>query len=441
MTNRKDYPIYKILETKSKFFCPAKWTELYLYLNHGSSNSCHHPIPHKIPEHLLDDPAVLHNTPHKLEMQQLMLDGHRPDECHMCWHIEDSNPAAISDRIVKSQGWQDHIADLKIDPHYVPPMIEVVFDNYCNLSCSYCDSGQSSSWAAKIHKNPLQLDTDHRHLYSKIHIDPGSTSPAHLDAWLRWWPSIKHQVQLIRVSGGEPLISKNFWKFVDSMGKAPDLKLAINSNFSVDQHHVKKLAELASNFSSVTIGASIDATGSIAEYSRQGLDYSKFINNVEYWCSETPDNCSIYLQSTVNLLNVWGLTDKFDLNLQLRQRYPGRIKDLYCTVVRNPEFQSIGILPEHIKLKLHTDIQSWTIKNAQYLNKNELIYINKIIGYLVDSPRPMHNFTNQQLEIDFAKFLQYYDSSSKHKYQDVYPTEFNEWIQKIQTHETMHHSN
>ena len=240
---------------------------------------------------------------------------------------------------------------------------------------------------------------------------------------------------------GEPLISKNFWKFVDSMGTAPNLKLAVNSNFSVDQNYIKKLAKLASNFSSVNIGASIDATGSMAEYARQGLDYSKFIDNIEYWCSETPANCSIYLQSTVNLLNVWGLTDKFDLNIQLRQRYPERIKNLYCTVVRNPEFQSIGILPEYIKLKLHTDIQNWTTKNSQYLTDIELIYINKIIGYLINSPNPMHNFTNQQLEIDFAKFLQYYNNSSRHKYQDVYPIEFIEWIQKIQTYETMHHSN
>ena len=432
MTDRKDYPIYQVLESKSKFFCPAKWTELYLYLNHGNSNSCHHPIPHKIPEHLLDNPAVLHNTPHKLKMQQLMMEGHRPDECHMCWHIEDSSPTAVSDRIIKSQHWQDHIADLKVDPHYVPAMVEVVFDNYCNLTCSYCDSGQSTSWATKIHKNPLQLETDHRQLYSKIHIDPGTTNPAYLDAWLKWWPTIKHQVQKIKVSGGEPLISKNFWKFVDSMGAAPTLNLAINSNFSVDSAHVKKLARLASNFNSVNIGASLDATGPMAEYARQGLDYNKFISNIDYWCSETPENCSIYLQSTVNILNVWGLTNKFDLNIQLRQRYPGRVKDLYCTVVRSPEFQSIVILPTHLKLKLHTDMQTWVHNNKQHLTDSELVYINKIIGYLVNNPAPMHSFTNRQLEIDFVKFLQYYDKSSKHKYQDVYPEEFVEWIHTIQ---------
>jgi organic radical activating enzyme len=431
MTDRKDYTIHKILETKSEFFCPAKWTELYLYLNHGNSNSCHHPIPHEIPKELLDDPAVLHNTPHKLKMQQLMLDGHRPDECHMCWHIEDADSAAISDRILKSQKWQQHIQDLTIDPHYVPSLIEVVFDNYCNLTCSYCDSGQSSSWATKIHSEPLLLETDQRQLYSKIHIAPGTTKSEYLDAWLRWWPTIQDQVEIIRVSGGEPLISKNFWKFVDSMGTVNKLDLAINSNLSVDSKYVKRLADRAGDFSSISIGASIDATGAVAEYARQGLDYSKFIANIEYWCSETPSNCSIYLQSTVNILNVWGLTDKFDLGIQLRQRYPGRVTDLYCTVVRSPEFQSIGILPAHLKLKLHKQMQSWAAKNGQYLTSEELIYIHKIISYLANAPISNHHFTQRQLEIDFVKFLQYYDHTSKQKYQDVYPAEFVEWVHTL----------
>lgn len=133
------------LDKRSKFFCPAKWTELYLYLNHGNTNSCHHPIPHRIPKELLDDPYVLHNTPFKLQQQQLMVNGQRPEECHMCWHIEDADPNVVSDRFVKSVMWQDQIETLTVDKHSIPNLIEVVFDNLCNLTCSYCDSGQSSA--------------------------------------------------------------------------------------------------------------------------------------------------------------------------------------------------------------------------------------------------------------------------------------------------------
>jgi sulfatase maturation enzyme AslB (radical SAM superfamily) len=438
MTSRKDYPIYQVLEEKSTFFCPAKWTELFLYLNHGSSNSCHHPIPHAIPQELLSNPAVLHNTPHKLKMQQLMLDGHRPDECHMCWHIEDSDPDAVSDRILKSQHWKDRIADLKVDTEYVPPFIEVVFDNYCNLTCSYCDSGQSSSWAAKIHKHPLPLTTDHRELYSKIHIAPGTTKQDYLEAWLKWWPTIRDQVQTLKISGGEPLMSKNFWRFVESLGVAPNLAIAINSNFSVDSELVKRFASYAPNFRRVTISASIDATGNIAEYARQGLDYQQFLDNIHYWCSDTSDNCYLKLQSTVNVLNVWGLTDKFALNIHMRQLYPARVLDFYSTIVRAPEFQSISLLPTATKQKLGHQIQTWINANAESLTPVEKVLANKTVSYLMHNPEPMHKFEQRQLELDFVTFLVYYNQTSKLQYQDVYPKEFLEWIETI---ETMHNTN
>jgi hypothetical protein len=437
----KQYAVIPLLEKKSKFFCPAKWTELFLYLNHGTSNSCHHPLPHEIPIELLSDPAVLHNTPHKLEQQRLMMNGIRPNECHMCWHIEDSNPSAVSDRIIKSQQWQDKISDLDVDPDYVPPFIEVVFDNYCNLSCSYCDSGQSSSWAAKVHTQPLQLKSDHRQLYSKIHIAPGTTKQEYLDAWVKWWPQIRDRVQMLKISGGEPLMSKNFWHFVKSLGTAPNLTIAINSNCSVDIKYLKRFAEYAPNFRKVIISASIDATGDIAEYSRQGLDYKQFLTNVEYWCSETLGNCFLKLQSTVSILNVWGLTDKFDLNIQLRKKYPDRVLDFYSTVVRAPEFQSVLLLPDTIKHTIGHKIQHWIENNKQLLTNSEQVFANKTVGYLLDNPVPQHNFDNRVLEIDFVKFLQYYNSSSKLKYQQIYPTEFLDWIQTINNYETMHNTN
>mgnify|MGYP003678129579 CR=1 FL=1 len=106
---RSENKTYQKLKEKSEFFCTAKWNELYLYLNHGLTNSCHHPIPQEIPK-----------------------------ECHMCWHIEDSDPNAISDRLIKSSEDMDDIEILSPDVSHKPKFVEVVFDNVCNLSCSYC---------------------------------------------------------------------------------------------------------------------------------------------------------------------------------------------------------------------------------------------------------------------------------------------------------------
>lgn len=427
---KNKFPIIPILEQKSEFFCPAKWTELFLYLNHGLSNSCHHPIPHEIPAHLLSDPYVLHNTPHKLKMQEQMMQGQRPDECHMCWHIEDSNPDVASDRVVKSQRWADEIAELKPDPHYIPKTIEVVFDNYCNLNCSYCDAGQSSSWATKVAQQPLLLETDYRQLYSKVHIVPGSTKSEYLDAWLKWWPEIKHKVDMIKVSGGEPLMSPNLWKFIESTTTAENTFLSVNSNFSVKQQLVDKFIKSTTGFKQIQVGASVDAVGPIAEYARQGLDYNLFISNVKRYLDTTDSKYQLYLQSTINVFSVWGFVDKLTLFLELKRQYPGRIS-MYSTVVRFPEFQSVLLLPKEQTQQLGDIVSEWLEKNKNELSLNEQSMVDKVAKYLQYRPLPANNLDQDKLKLDLKKFLLYYNTSAVHNYRDIYPIEFITWIDSI----------
>jgi organic radical activating enzyme len=428
MNKRSDYPVYQLLEKRGNFFCPAKWTELYLYLNHGNSNSCHHPLPHKIPREMLSNPSVLHNTPHKLAQQSLMITDQRPEECHMCWHVEDLGETAISDRIHKSIIWSNDINALTVDPNHTPKLIEVVFDNICNLMCSYCDSGQSSTWANKITNNPMFFKTDYRKLYYKQSIDPAVDNTVYFDAWMRWWPDIKDKVEYLKLSGGEPLLSKNCWQFLEALTYTPQLSLAINSNLSYNSSILAKFCDKVKNFKLVIVSASIDATGDIAEYSRQGLDYSNFIKNIDYWCTSTPEHCTINLQSTVNIFNIWGITDMFDLSIKLKQQYPNKVNDFYSTIVRFPEFQTISILPDNLKHDLANNIQVWLDHNTEKLSEIENNYVRKIILYLNSTPELLRNLPKKNLISDLIKFIDYYDKSSKKKFKEVYPSEFVEWV-------------
>jgi organic radical activating enzyme len=423
--------IQQQLNNRSKFFCPAKWNELFLYLNHGNTNSCHHPIPQKIPAELLTDPFVLHNTPHKLEQQQSMIDGKRPAECHMCWHIEDADSTVFSDRVAKSLTWESDIDTLQVDPHYVPKFIEVVFDNLCNLNCSYCDSGQSSSWAAHITKNALLLDTDYRKLYSTVHVAPGSTQDIYLKAWLSWWDTIKTQVKVLKISGGEPLISPNFWRFFDVLGEAPQLKFAINSNLSVKTNYLDRLADVSKNFQSVRISVSIDGQGDKAEYTRKGLDYQLLYNNMHHWCKTTPENCHMILQSTVNIFSIWSFTDFIDLCAEFKTRYPNKIQSFYTTVVRFPEFQSISLLPKTIRLQLAEDIEIKWKSHQSIFDESEQLLINKILSYLRNDPAPLVEIQIKDLEKDLIKFVDYYDRIGSHCLDNTFPSVFVDWIDNL----------
>lgn len=416
------------MRPKSDVLCPAKWTELYLYLNHGTSNSCHHPLPHSIPRELLGDPSVLHNTPHKLEQQSKMLQGQRPDECHMCWHLEDVN--SPSDRFTKSIMWAREIPSLRLDPFYVPKLIEVVFDNTCNLTCSYCDSGQSSAWSKKVKDDPLLLVTDYRDLYSKVHIQPGQYDPVFFDAWQRWWPTIKDQVEIIKVSGGEPLLSKNFWTFIESIDSAPNLKFEINSNLNVNRSVMKRLAQHADKFESITIAASIDAGElDISSWTRQGLDIRQFSRNVDYWCEQTLGNCKIKFQATVNIFSIWGIKGFIEFAATVGSAYDEKNDDIYLTVVRSPEFQSVLLLPKELRNVLYIDLLSYIETGGISFSDRENVYLNKILKYLDSDPEPMVQFPREQLEQDLIKFIDWYDSPGV--YREIFPMEFINWLDSI----------
>lgn len=419
------------LDKRSNFFCPAKWTELYLYLNHGNTNSCSHPIPHKIPKELLNDPYVLHNTPHKLKQQELMIEGKRPDECHMCWHIEDSNSDALSDRFVKGFHWKDDIDILKVDPHTVPKFIEVVFDNLCNLTCSYCDSGQSSSWTTKLKQQTVTLKTDYRQLYSKIHIKSNFIDQEYYEAWLKWWEEIRNKVHVLKISGGEPLISNNFWNFFEVLGDAPQLVFSINSNFMVNESRIQKLIDKSLNFKSVVVAVSIDGKNDISEYTRKGMKYDQVLNNIKYWCENSPENCVVSLQSTVNIFSIWGFADFLDLCAELRLKYPKKIHTLYSTLVRFPEFQNISLLPKSMRLEIYKNIDFILNKNFKIFDETEIVYINKILSYLQNDPQRMTDAKTSDLLIDLVSFIDYYDSFGGKKSFEVFPQEFLFWVKNI----------
>ena len=54
------------LDTKSASFCGAKWYNATIWLNSGTTASCHHPPAHKIPlAEVFANPKAIHNTKYK----------------------------------------------------------------------------------------------------------------------------------------------------------------------------------------------------------------------------------------------------------------------------------------------------------------------------------------------------------------------------------------
>jgi MoaA/NifB/PqqE/SkfB family radical SAM enzyme len=115
-----------------------------------------------------------------------------------------------------------------------------------------------------------------------------------------------------RITGGEPLLSKDTWKVLDYIieQKNPnrELKFAINSNLGCNDELIDNLIsklEIIINedrVKEVIIFTSADTWGNHAEYIRHGFETNRFWDNVNKILYKLP-KVTITVMSTYNLMS------------------------------------------------------------------------------------------------------------------------------------------
>jgi organic radical activating enzyme len=337
--------------------CLAKWQMLTLYLNTGRNHSCYHPIRHQIPlDELAANPGALHNTSYKKNVRKQMLEGKRPKECDYCWTMEDLGQ--LSDRAIHS-GTSCEITDLaKIaalpwdSDDVKPTQLEVSFSSSCNLKCSYCTPDVSSKWYEEIVEHGGYPTSSN----FNGHVDPKHPpyilereQNPYVDAFWKWLPTIIDDLKVLRVTGGEPLMTKHTFELMNNLSHVsnPKLQFAVNSNLSVPDalidKYIKHANRLCGKVGHQRMFTSLDAVGPQAEYQRFGLDYDRLLKNVHRVMRET-ESVDISFMVTFNILSITSFTGFLQLILDLRAEYGQRI-NFDLPFLRYPQHQSISMLP------------------------------------------------------------------------------------------------
>ncbi len=312
----------KQINDVSSSFCIAKWKQVTLHLQTGHNHSCHHPTTHKIPlEELAANPSALHNTSFKKAQRKMMLEGERPKECDYCWKVEDSAPDALSDRIYKSydiwaKPYLNEIKNMPWDQDVAPSYLEVSFSNVCNFKCSYCSPQVSSLWMEEIKQHgPYPTHGRFNDIAGLKQIDqmpiPHNQYNPYVEAFWKWWPTVYKELQHFRITGGEPLLSKDTFKVLDYVieNPNPDIHLSINSNLCVPPQLFDRFLEKVKiiceekKVKKFKIFTSCDAHGKAAEYIRDGMNYDLWLSNIRRVLTEIPQ-CTITIMSTYNVLSV-----------------------------------------------------------------------------------------------------------------------------------------
>ena len=439
------------INSVSTSFCTAKWLQTTLYLQNGYNHSCHHPSPHKIPlEEIKNNPAALHNSEYKKQQRKLMTNGDRPKECDYCWKIEDLNKDYFSDRHYKTAdywAWDrfDEIAHGDPTVNVFPSYLEVSFSNACNLKCSYCSPEISSKWLEEINQHgpyPIAESNNDVSWYKSVGRYPYAHNEdnPYVDAFWKWFPEALPHLRVFRITGGEPLMSKDTWKVLEYIrnNPQPDLEIAVNTNLSVEDKLVDRfLAEvnlLKPLVKKIDIYTSIESVEDRAEYSRYGLDYSRWLRNVRRCLTETESTVAI--MTTINILSVSNFAEFISTVMQLRTEYNASCENnrlpISVNYLRWPAHLSSTLLPLDMRKHYAEEILALSESWLKYYSREKFarLYleewdqIKRFCDYLVTESSDLEK------RKDFVKFINEYDRRRSTNFTTTFPeyTEFlKEW--------------
>jgi len=436
------------LDSVSPSFCIAKWAQLTLYLQTGYNHSCHHPTPHKIPlEEVLENPKALHNTQFKKAQMRKMLEGERPAECEYCWKIEDLGKGYLSDRVYKSahEFSQEKIEEIvtrktaDIEPSY----LEISFSNTCNLKCAYCSPDISSTWMQEIEQHggyPTTSNYNNLEWFKQNQKMPykHSEENPYVDAFWKWWPELSPKLHTLRLTGGEPLLSKDVWKIIDSIIENPNPKLVfcINTNLLVPDNLIDKLIEklniLDGKLKEIQIFSSGEATGKSNEYIRFGTNHEKWKKNFEKVLSQTK-NVLVANMTTVNLTSVNTYCDFIRYLLDMRSIYNKEVTfdkvQFMTNYLRYPEFLAITLLDDETKDKFKSDVEKlieerkfgkWKDTEYGYLTNEQVDQLNRLVDHMYKN-----TFEDEEklktIRRDFYSFIVEYDKRRNTNFLETFP--------------------
>jgi len=437
----------RMIDTISPSYCAAKWYNATIWLGHGQTTSCHHPPGHWIPlEELESNPSAIHNTPHKKKMRKMMQEGERPAECEYCWKVEDMGKNHISDRVFKTEIFEDKdvvdSATMPWDENVNLKTMEISFDKACNFKCSYCNPAFSTAWVKDIkdYGGYQNIQSDGRGHF--IDTAPWADSPTkrqednpYVQAFHKWWESdLADCLEEIRITGGEPIMHKGTWKLFDWFEQNPDrgrnMRFAINSNLCPETNKVlDKLIEKSHHIPNFEIYTSMEAVGKQAEYIRDGLDYNFWKENIHRVLKES-NVSKLHMMMTINALCLTTITEFMDEMLDLRIEYGLRAPSMTLNILRFPSFQSAAILPIEIKTFYKEKLEKWlrSSRPVRMLSEGEVASIQRLVDYLDIVKTPHKNTADQdKLYNDFKSFFEQYDIRRNKNFVDTFPGPIADW--------------
>lgn len=346
--------------TAQDTFCVLPWMHLYVGTDGNVLPCCQ--ADHQHPMGNIEKQSV-DNIAKSSAFNQLrknMLSGVRSKECSRCYTKEDAG--LKSSRVGHNALWRN-IKQKNLDrsgsiDKFEPVYLDIRLNNICNLKCRMC----SGYFSSAIAQEEVVLFGKKESVQSSLKSQQRTVGLIDI---LKYAPT----VEKIYFAGGEPLLTSEHYEILDALiacGNV-DLEIRYNTNFTTLHYRGRSVLDLWKHFSNITIGASIDAQGAVAEYVRHGTDWNMIESNLNLLRSQCP-NVNFTVTSTIGLLNASSL-------IKLQQDWhDAGILDISMfrqSIMISPDHLTVCALPMEHKYRLEQTINhhiSWCKKN----NANDL---------------------------------------------------------------------
>jgi radical SAM protein with 4Fe4S-binding SPASM domain len=393
--------VYLSTEIKQDTFCVLPWMHLFVGPDGNVLPCCM--ADQKFPMGNIEEQSVdsILKSQQFTTLRENMLSNQRSKECNYCYAKEDAGlPSA---RIKHNQRWQisNPVANIE---NFNPVYLDIRLNNICNLKCRMCSSYFSSAIADEETK-----------MFGTTNKTPALKYQQRTAALAEILDYTPH-AEKVYFAGGEPLLSKEHYDILHQLIRCnnTDLQIVYNTNFTTLQYQNFSVLDLWNQFSNVTVGASLDAEGAVAEYVRHGTSWNNIENNLSLLKTHCP-HVKFTVMSTVSFLTAVSLID-----LQKRWHNLGylNIDNFYLSVMISPNHMTVGVLPYHHKQRLDSIINQHIIWCQQQGAESLANQWNDVLNYMwlqdqshhLDEFKRLTNIMDQHRKESFVKtFPEYTD--------------------------------
>jgi MoaA/NifB/PqqE/SkfB family radical SAM enzyme len=304
-------------------------------------------------------------------VRKALWNGEKIDACQICWYREEvSKGKSITDsyRYNLNNHFMKYIDDIVANTNddfslkeVNFKMIDLRFDNKCNLKCRICNPSYSSS-----------LYKEYKELGFTNFKDLGQPYSQSIDSDdYEFILSQLHNVDVLFFAGGEPLTQDKHYEILQyciDKGYAKNISIWITTNLTKIQYKNYNLVEMWKHFKRIEVTASIDGYGQRGEYLRNGSKWTQVVQNRIDILRELPD---IYfaIVPTINIMNSYTIIDLYKEFVTAGYIKTGH---MHVNLLTHPAHMQIRNLPENHKVILrekYAKIMDWIRETYPYDNE------------------------------------------------------------------------